>query len=216
MTNIGRHISLAAAVLALWVIPSAQADTIATFSLTLDGCAGTCASGPFGTITLADNLAGMVTVTETLKAGERFAGTGAGQAIEFQLVNPSAPGLVINVQTADFSSAGAATASSFGSFNQSIVCNTCQGGNAGNPAGPLVFTVTDTAKDISFASFIANAGGFFFAADVVGTNGNTGNVASTGPTGVSGGQTPEPASVWLTLGGVAMVAVRKFRRNNRA
>ena len=158
----------------------AHADTI--FTLTNDACSGTCGTGPFGTIDLAQTTSKTVTVTETLASNERFAGTGAGDALEFNVTGP----VTIDVLTANFSAGGADSASAFGSFLDSVVCTTCQGGKAGNPAGPLVFTVT-SAGGVTIADFLANSGGYFFAADIVGNNGNTGNV------GAKDGVTPPPA-----------------------
>ena len=66
----------------------AHADAIGTtanYTLTLDGCTGSCGAGPFGTITLVQTGAGVVTVTETLAAGVAFVATGAGKSLEFNL-----------------------------------------------------------------------------------------------------------------------------------
>ena len=212
-----RCITLSATLFASIFLAAAKADTIATFTLTASGCSASCGSGPYGTITLSDNLAGMVTVTETLAAGEHFANTGAGQALEYQLQNPSTPGLAVNVLTPGFVAGGADTASVFGSFNSSIVCSICaNGGNINNPTGPVVFTVTNTAHTISIASFVANASGYFFAADILATTGNTGNVAAVGGGGGGGSVVPEPASLWLAIGGIVMVGAGKLGRRAKA
>src|SRR5580765_3456260 len=83
--------SLATLILGLASI-KASADTI-TFNLTQDACTGTCGTAPFGTVTLTDNGSGGVNVSVALKAGENFAGTGAGDALEFNLapLNTSNP-----------------------------------------------------------------------------------------------------------------------------
>jgi hypothetical protein len=77
----------------------------------------------------------------------------------------------------------------------------CGPGASNKQAGPLVFDVTlNGGGAISITNFISNAGGYFFAADIIGNNGLTGTVASDCSTdcGGGGGQSvvPEPA-LWL-------------------
>jgi len=146
----------------------------------------------------------LVTVTEVLYDSALFAGTGAGDALEFNVSGPVTLGAI----TPGFAVGPAPdSASTFGIFLLSITCTVCQGGKASNPAGPLSFTVT-SAGGVSISDFTANAGGFYFASDIVGGNGNTGNVAATA--GVIS-HTPEPLSISLIGLGLAGIGVFKRR-----
>ena len=194
------------AVLALLAIaPAMKASTI-TYTLTQDGCTGTCGTGPFGTIQLTDNGSGnsaTVSVLLTLTGSENFAGTGAGEALAFN-VNKA---VTINVATSGFSAGvGGTSASVFGNFTNFVHCDSppCQGGNG--PAGPLSFTV-GSATGVTIANFIANSGGFFFASDIMGSNGKTGNVAAIGTTTT----TPEPISSALVGGGLLSLFLLRRR-----
>ena len=69
---------------------SAQANTI-IFTLDQSACTKSCGTAPYGTITLMDNGTGagaFVSVIETLKAGEEFAGTGTGNSLDFNVSGP--------------------------------------------------------------------------------------------------------------------------------
>ena len=131
------------------IIPAAQGSIV--FTLNESGCCGT---GPFGTVTLDQTTANLVTVTETLNPGVNWAGTGAGEALEFNILNDPAINITIAAaNTTDFSAGvGTATASPFGTFDYFIHCKTCQGGTG--PTGTLTFTVAlSVAGPLNITSF---------------------------------------------------------------
>ena len=199
------------AILLVLTIGLSSANTI-LFTLDQDGCTGGCLTGTFPTVTLTDNGSGasaFVTVTETLAASEWYVGTGAGEALEFNV----AGAITITNLTPNFVVGPAPDkASTFGTFLESVRCSTCQGGNASNPAGPLSFNV-GSATGVTTGSFIDNTGLYFFASDIFGNN-NTGNVAALGGGGgTTQGDSPEPLSMFLMGGGLLGVGIfGKFRR----
>lgn len=180
-----------------------------TFTLDQDACTGGCGPAPYGTITLTEISAFQVDVMLTLVSPIKFVNTGAGSSLAFSFT----PGIGISLSnmTSGFAQDLAPKGIANSGFTYGVECTVC-GSGASNPnPGPLVFRVT-SAVAISVTNFIANASGYFFSADVLGSTGNTGNV------GTKAGQldvvkTPEPASLAvLGTGLVAFFAARRRRR----
>jgi hypothetical protein len=207
-----KKFGLAAVATAILLLPSHANATTLVYSLTVDGCTGGCGAGPYGTIVLDDSEgSNIVDLTVTLTSGYGFVATGAGDALEFNILGN--PAITINDITAGFAVGPAPdSASTFGKFMYSVTCTVPTGcGNGGsipNP-GPLSFDVV--LSGVTLSSFTANSGGYFFASDVGAPNLNTGNVAALGP-GIDPPSVPEPASLTLFGTGLALLAAKLRRK----
>jgi len=202
------------------IIPAAQGSIV--FTLNQSTCCGT---GPFGTVTLDQTTANLVTVTETLNSGVNWAGTGAGEALEFNILNDPAITITIAAaNTANFSAGvGSSTASPYGTFDYFIHCITCSGGTG--PTGTLTFTVAlNPVGALDIASFEVKSGPppngatpSYVASDIclqsLQPGACTGNAGASDFTIKNNPTTPEP--VTSALVGTGLMSLFFLRRRVR-
>jgi hypothetical protein len=198
--------------------------TTDTFDLTTDLCSGGCGTGPFGAVTVSSVTADEVSVTLTLAKGEIFARTGAGDSLLFDLsgnpditisnISPTSPAFTV-VRS---SSGGKIKAGGTGQWEYAVDCTGCGSGtSAPTSAGPLSFDITDVTG-ISPGSFVVNDKNYYFAADIMGTTGKTGDVAApvlTSTTTSSGTPTAavaEPATLAVLGSGLFALGLLRRRR----
>lgn len=210
----------------------AKADAI--YNLTYDSCSGGCGNGSgtnnnnFGYVDLHQVNSTQVSVTVQLTSPAYFVNTGNGtnhapfafnvdQSVTISGLTDS------NSSPSTYFTAGATNASisGLGTFSNEIGCtNNCPHGASNGGEGTLMtFTLTGSSA-LSFSDFIANSGGYFFSADIIGPAGNTGEVAANNaPTitgGGSGAPAPEPASLMVFGSALAAFAyVRRGRHRSR-
>jgi hypothetical protein len=185
-----------------------RADTV--FNLTKDGCTGGCLNGTSGgTVSLhQDGKLVDVRVDLTLannKGTTGFIDTGSHTTFVWNIAGN--PTLSVNITSPGFVFPGDSyTDSPFGTFLDSIDCNTCGPGASTKTPPPLTFIIGRAdGSALNISDFVGNAGGIYFAADVFsGLTGCTGAIGAGGPGTVLA---PEPGA--LLLVGTGLLALAK-------
>jgi hypothetical protein len=165
-------------------------------------------TGVQGTVTLTQNGADEVDVAVKLSQGVLLVNTGGPHSPFVFNLAPSVAGATVTVTSpSTFYTPGSTQETPFGTFTNGIAYSGANGGGSGSP-GPLDFMVVDLGG-ISIGDFVANTGGYFFAADILGTGGYTGAVASNAAV------TPLPPAWSVMLIGLAGIASLVYRRQKQ-
>jgi hypothetical protein len=163
-------------------------------------------SGTLGTVTLTQISANEVDVLVSLIANTFFVDTGGPHnAFAFNLGDAPSGIYIKSPLGGIFSVGGAGTNTPYGAFTNVINCPGCGNGSSGPDFSTLAFAVTDS-DGISIGDFIANVGGSFFSADVIGPGGGTGNIAAA----------PIPAALPLFASGLGAIGLLTWWRRRKA
>jgi hypothetical protein len=171
--------------------PSARASEVFYFS----EAACSCGSPNYGEVILNVIDSTDTSVEVELLNGNEFVRTGAGESLEFDITGT--PTVTITNLTTGFTVGGAASASTFGSFDYSIHCSGCGNGGSSPLPGPIFFDI-----NVGIGAFTDNSDGIYFTSDILGA-GKTGDVGSPG-------FVPEPFS--FSLVGVGLLGLGLLRR----
>lgn len=210
--------SIALGVAGLMLASQPALATTQTFTLSVLDPASGVGTGPFGTVTVTENVGGTLTITQTLLPAYRIHdGNSNHNAFEFSIIGD--PAVTITGLTAGFAAFNLTAGSNvstppFADFYTGIDCTTaCSNGWGGGYSGTLTFTVGSSSA-LTLASLRSTAFGgnsVYFATDLVNAAGLTGNVGAIPQTGA----VPEPATWGMMLIGFAGIGI-SLRRRRRA
>lgn len=185
-------------------------------------------SGNQGTVDLQLLSSTQAQITVTLASGVEFVNSGGPHTAFVYNLSSSLTGVSYafdsgtNTSPAGFAFASSSEDTPYGTFTNGVDYLGSNGGPPNSNPGPLIFTVTATGG-LNLADFITNSGGYFFAADLYGTGGNTGAVAADSLSCVgdcrAGGPppatTPLPSTLPLLVGGLGAFGLMVRRRKRK-
>jgi len=155
-----------------------------------------------------------VGVDVTLNSAYKFVDTGSHDTFGFNL--SGSPVITYLNISSGFGADNGFSNGFAGAFAYSLACTGCGSGGSAPLAGPLDFQVHVATGTLSVSSFIANAKGYTFSADVIGPNSTgatfTGLVESNG----TASSVPEPISLSLVGGGLLAFGLFRKRAHSAA
>ena len=209
--------SIALGVAGLMLASQPALATTQTFTLSVLDPASGVGTGPFGTVTVTENVGGTLTFSQSLLPGFGIHDTTSAnhQAFYFSIIND--PALTFTNLTSGFAvlsnGPGNVSAPPFSDFYTAITCVTACGHGAPGYQGTLSFTV-GASSALTLTSLRSTAFGvnsIYFASDLVNANGRTGNVGAV----LQQSAVPEPATWGMMLIGFAGMGIA-LRRRRRA
>ena len=217
---------IACGLMALIDTGSAKADIV--YTLNYDSCSGGCGANGQGS---SDNNFGFVDISQvdlthvsvtvelntSVALDTDFVNTGNGRNHEPLAFNVDKSVTISSVSPSTYFAVGptADAISGLGSFSDTIACtsNCPPGASGADQLGDTLTFTASNASGLSVNDFTQNGSGFYFAADVLGPAGNTGEVAVTGPgTQTSNVATPEPST--FAVFGAALIGLALLRRRS--
>jgi hypothetical protein len=168
-------------------------------------------------VTLNDfGTSGDVRITTTLSSGDLFVATGFPGSFGFNLKgNPTiSVGGVSPGWSLLSPNAGSLHFDGFGHFDYALVCTACGNGGSSPVPPPLQFDVF--ASGLTIGSFAEGStdgsASVMFAADIIGTNGNTGLVGGSHASLITESTTPIPEPATIMLFGSGLIAFARLSR----
>jgi hypothetical protein len=193
------HLTRAASAFALFMLALPAGAYADTYLLNIDNCTGGC--GEIVTVQAVQNGAN-VDFNVSLSGGA-FNNNGQGlNTFDFNFGTTSLTAADVTNISTGYSFAVPGKQDGFGTFLDSI------NKSGGTDPGPLTFTVlNETLANLTMST--GNGTSVLFAADVSGTNGNTGLIGGSI-------QTPLPAALPLFAGGLGLIGFAGLRKRRKA